>query len=622
LDDTRSYWLDGVPDGTEPQLAALRDAASSYRAVNYQDLVELRVVAAGGARTIAARTGRGDRWSVPIAAQDVARVQRALDVVDLRLGKAGPAPARGAPKIVALAAFAAALISGQAGVVLAPILVAMSKSSAAALAALGAMSIVRAVLGAVEGSTWFDQDLVRVGLIVLALTGAFAIYTATRLVRAGEGAAYRRLTLSVLIPVTVVVGVAALVQATRVPPTGLAGSSMMGTFGTALAGLAATLFTLRARWGRPAAYAGLGAAAVFAAFGVDRTGWRLRRALAEDAASAVPVASTELGGVARGLRVSPNGRHFLATRSPVTGVGRAVTPRLSLVAGRVGGPVRDVAGVDADCVDSVSILVVDVLDSVVTLRVEGVDSGAASAVWADTIAGVAMVDPRLVIDRERGTWMVIGTEADSDRTSVFAGKIGERGATRRAAVPDTIPVVGEPLVFDEGATVIVPGFERMNRPQSGMPTPSLWALALFGLEGPPMQLYRVHGDSVRVLAPVRGGVQCGEPLGGWALCVVHRLNATLLYAVSSREASAVAQLSSQDFRLAAPGPGLRAGSMSLDRGGVVLVDLAARRLTRVSMPTQASFATEVRSGPGWIVTLGSGQNQRSTVRTYRIDAAR
>ena len=57
-------------------------------------------------------------------------------------------------------------------------------------------------------------------------------------------------------------------------------------------------------------------------------------------------------------------------------------------------------------------------------------------------------------------------------------------------------------------------------------------------------------------------------------------------------------------------------------GGVVLVDLATRRLTRVSMPTQASFATEVRSGPGWIVTLGYGQNQRSTVRTYRIDTAR
>jgi hypothetical protein len=38
LDQARSYWLDGVPDGTPSELATLRDAASSYRAVNYGDL--------------------------------------------------------------------------------------------------------------------------------------------------------------------------------------------------------------------------------------------------------------------------------------------------------------------------------------------------------------------------------------------------------------------------------------------------------------------------------------------------------------------------------------------------------------------------------------------------------
>ena len=65
LDHARSYWLDGVPEGTAADLAMLREAASSYRAVNYADLAELRVTAAGDARAIAARTRSGDAWTVP-----------------------------------------------------------------------------------------------------------------------------------------------------------------------------------------------------------------------------------------------------------------------------------------------------------------------------------------------------------------------------------------------------------------------------------------------------------------------------------------------------------------------------------------------------------------------------
>ena len=72
-------------------------------------------------------------------------------MVDLRLGKAGPAPSRATPKIMAYIAFTVSMLAGQAGVVLAPIFVAMFKPSAAALAALGSMSIVRAALGALGG---------------------------------------------------------------------------------------------------------------------------------------------------------------------------------------------------------------------------------------------------------------------------------------------------------------------------------------------------------------------------------------------------------------------------------------------------------------------------------------
>jgi Zn-dependent protease with chaperone function len=612
LEDTRSYWLDGVPDGTDAQLPALREASSSYRAVNYQDLVELRVAAVGDERTITARARAGDRWSVPIAADDVARVQRALDVVDVRMGKAGPAPSRAAPKAIALAAFAVAFFGGQAGVVLVPILIAMSKPSAAALAALGAMSIVRAAIGAFEGTSWLDADLVRVGLAAMALVGVFAIYTAARLVRAGEAKRNLRLTMAVLAGLAVVTGGALLVQAVQMRSLPLSGAPMVGAFATALFGLAAALFTVQRPWSRPAAYAGLVTASLFTALGVDRRALALRHALSEVTARATPESETPLGGQAYSLRVSPDGSHFLAM---LTAYQPGVRARANLVTGRVGGRPREVSGADAEFVDDGRLLMVAALDRGVELRLESADSS--GVLWADTLTDATMSDPRLVIDRDHGTWVVLGSDADNDRTAVFTGRIGEKGGTLRSSISDTIPMSGEPIVFDEGATLIVPSYRNVLRAQR-TPAVSLWSLPFFGVDLPAMELWRVHGDSVRPLTSVRGTPQCGEPVGGMAACAVHRMNATSLYTVgASGVVEEVAQLSLNEFRLAAVGPGLRAASATFDRG-IVAIDLAAKRLTRIELPPNGQFASEVRAGPGWAVTLGYGQNQRSVVRAYRV----
>jgi Zn-dependent protease with chaperone function len=615
LEDTRSYWLDGVPEGTDAQLTALRDASSSYRAVNYRDLVELRVAAIGDVRTIIARTRAGDRWSVPIAADDVARVQRALDVVDLRLGKAGPAPSRISPKTIALTAFAVTFFAGQTGVVLVPIILAMWKPSAAALAALGTMSIVRAAIGAVEGASWLDVELARVGLAALALVGAFAIYTAMRLVRSGGAKANVRLTMVVLGGLALLTAAAVVVQAVRMPSMPFAGAPVVGAFATALFGVAAALLTVQARWSRPAAYAGLALAFAFAFLGVDRRALALRHALTEGRARATPESETELGGQAYSLRVSPNGHHFLAMQTPTYRPG--TRPRPVLIAGRVGGRPREINGADGEFVDDGRLLMVTVLDRGVELRLERADS--VGVLWADTLADAAMPDPRLLVDRDHGTWVVVGTDGDNDRTSVWTGRIGEKGSTLRSSIPDTIPMTGEPTVFDEGATLIFPSYRNVTRSAARGTLPvSLWSLPFFGVDLPAMELWRVHGDSVRSLTSVRGTPQCGEPLEGKAACAVHRLNATSLYTVSaSGGVEEVAQLSQNDFRLAAVGPGLWAASGTFDRA-IVVVDLAAKRLTRIALPPNGSFASEVRAGPGWAVTLGYGQNQRSVVRSYRI----
>jgi hypothetical protein len=263
-------------------------------------------------------------------------------------------------------------------------------------------------------------------------------------------------------------------------------------------------------------------------------------------------------------------------------------------------------------------LLVEANDGGVALRLEPVDGGA-PPLWVDTLADVSLTDPRVIVDREAGTWALVGTEGDSDRTSVFAGKIGEKitGGTRRSAIPDTIPLSGEPVVFDQGATVIVPSYRNVLN--GGAPQISLWTLPFFGFEMPSVELWRIHGDSVTRLAPMRGAANCGQPQGGVAACAVQRMRSTGLATVSASGALVdVAQLSSSMMRVVELGPGLRATSSTFDRG-IIVVDLAARRLTRIELPPNTPFAAEARVGPGWAVTLGYGRNQKFVVKAYRVD---
>jgi hypothetical protein len=514
--------------------------------------------------------------------------------------------------MIALAAFVVASFGGQVGIVLVPIVIVLWKPGAAALAALGAMSVARAAIGAFVGTSWLDADLARVGLAAMALVGAFAIYTAWRLVRAGEGTRHLRLAMTVLVGLAVVTGGAVIVQAVQTRSVALSGAPVAGAFATALFGLGAALFTVTARWSRPAGYAGLLAASVVTALSVDRRALALRHALTETTARATPRSETPLDGQAYSLRVSPDGSHFLAL---VTAYRPGVRARPHLVTGSVGGPPREVAGGDAEFADNGRLLVVAAVDQGVELRLESADSS--GVVWADTLADASMTDPRLTINRDQGTWTVLGGDTDNDRTAVFTGRIGEKGGALRSSIPDTIPMSGEPIVFDDGATLIVPTYRSLVAARRS-PALSLWTLPFLGVDMPAMELWRVHGDSVRSLTSVRGTPQCGEPVSGRAACAVHRMNATSFYVVgASGTVEEVAELPVSEFRMATVGPGLRVASSTLDRG-VVAIDLAAKRLTRIDLPPNGPFAGEVRAGPGWAVTLEYGRNQKSVVRAYRI----
>jgi hypothetical protein len=283
---------------------------------------------------------------------------------------------------------------------------------------------------------------------------------------------------------------------------------------------------------------------------------------------------------------------------------------MTLVAGRIGASQRDISGIEAEFVDDSQLLVMDRLDSSIVLRLESVDDSVTS--WAATLANVSVEDQQLIVDRENRRWAIVGTEPDSDRTTVFSGKIGEKGSARRAAIPDTLRLSGEPVLFDDGETVIAPSYPAIPRPGSAMPSLSLWMLPFIGFDGPPTLLARVHGDSVTALASLTGAAHCGSAVGGSAMCIAEGMKGAALHAVTSRSAAEVARAATRELRMNSMSRGLRLATMPIDRD-VVIVDLSTKRLTRVALPPNRPFAMEVQAGPDWIVTTEYGQNQRSVL---------
>ena len=616
LDDTRAHWLDGVTPETAPDLATLRDAASNYRAVSYNDLAELRVTAVGDDRTIVARTRGGDTWAVPIAVDDVGRVQRTLDIVDVRLGRATPATQTPmTSRFLGVLTLLVAMLAGQTVVMLVPALLAMWKPGSAALAALGAMSLVRAAFGAIERNFGYTPQIFVVATIALAAIGVAALVTVFRRRAAGSQDTHWRVIVGILGAVAALV---ALSLAGTMWGAGGAtaitsiGNPLVGMLATLLFGMAAVMLTGTASRIRRTGFGTLGIAVALAFLGIDRSWLDLRDAMTEVKGTLTPAGVTELGSAASGLRISPDGERFLVTRLPFNR--RAPTTRMqTLTIGQVGGAVRDVRGIDGDFIDGARILVLDALDEALEVRVERADS-LALPIWADTIANADIDEPRLIIDRDASRWSVVGASVDTHATTIISGRIGEKGTKVQVPVPDSLSMMGDPVVFGATNSIVVPGFS--GRP-AGINS-SILATALFGMSPLRTELWRVSGTAVHRVVALRGVPQCGEPLDGAAACVVREANALSFYTLSADGTAAeVARRRGADIGVMAVGPGLHAASMAFDRS-MVIVDLAARRLTEVSLPTGSEFPAEVRSASGYAVALSYSENRRATVRRYRI----
>jgi len=135
FDRDRAWWLDGVPASAAPDLESLRAGATSVRSVAWPELIELRVTTKGAERALRAEHRNGDNWSVPVRYAQVAELQKALDVVDVRLRR--ELGRRSAPlsPLIALTTLLVMLASGQYSILFIPLVLLLLRPSTAALAA-------------------------------------------------------------------------------------------------------------------------------------------------------------------------------------------------------------------------------------------------------------------------------------------------------------------------------------------------------------------------------------------------------------------------------------------------------------------------------------------------------
>jgi len=89
LESNRIQWLEGVPDGTEPEHAVLLQKAATLTAIAYSELRELLIRPSGKQGAVLAGTDRKNRkWLMPLRQDDIPALQKALEQADRQVNQA------------------------------------------------------------------------------------------------------------------------------------------------------------------------------------------------------------------------------------------------------------------------------------------------------------------------------------------------------------------------------------------------------------------------------------------------------------------------------------------------------------------------------------------------------
>ncbi len=609
FDNTRAHWFDGVPAGTALELEALRAHATSARSVTWPDLVELRVETKGDGRALKAMHKNGDSWSVPLDATHIEPVQKALDVMDVRLHRdLGKAPVFGT-RLVSALLVVAILWTGEVGVLIVPAMLALFRPSTASLAALGAMASFGAVL---ELANRFSLSGAEPQLLILGVLGMAAVWMAwhrARHEKKRDGVGLTAGILGVVAAASLAFGASQAMGEYSL--SGVAQSAVGVAFALSMVGLAAALVMVPRRtvkWGAAAA----GGLALLSA-GPSITGSGLfgnAGTFTRTRATATEIGRVALGSNAGALHLSPNGSRFLIQGLEEDGDDSDVRNALRFTIGAVDGigVTRSVAASQADFADDEHLLVLQETKTGAEVRFERADSG---VVWNTSLPSLRQ--PVLSVSPHDHSWAIVADDPKSD-SLVFVSGVFDKAdfAVRRLANDrsknDARRADGYQR-FVVGERVIVPEFDiqRMS------PVPG------FGLR-PRAELWEISGEGSRAIGRLEGFPTCGPADNGYAVCVVRsRFDRGEVWVVErAGPARYVGQIPLGQIGRVTIGPGGRI-SGAPRQGRVLDADAGARRFTDVRLPNDSSsgFVFEVRTVPGRIAVVTRG-SAGTTLIFYRV----
>jgi Zn-dependent protease with chaperone function len=592
---TRASWFDGVPSGTSRELDALRTHATSARTVAWPELVELRVETRGGERFLKAAHRNGDSWSVPLAPDQVAATQRALDVVDIRLHRELTKRPLGIGRLVAWALVAVIFWVSQVSVVLLPALVAAFRPSTAIYAALGAMAVASGLAGVAREWLAFGEFAPQY-VVLLALGGAALAVGWHRIRREQrrDGAATALWILGGAsgLALVAIVGIALELSAREAAQRG-----PFGALALLLIGIAAVVIATPPRRGRRVALAPAAGAFVVALpllASADLTSKDFTR---------VRVAAREVGRVtlsstASSLRLSPDGSQFLV-RELGAGGGDYDDEDASgdggaggrFVVGDFGANRRTLSAMDADFIDNAHILTLHRAAARFEVRLE--DVADSSVVW--TAALPALRRPALTVSRADRAWAVSDLDPRADSIVYITGTFDSPAmeVRRDPAVVQSVDgrpnyPVGRMVHLGRRVVFLRYDFRRAISPWVGLLT----------FSAPHVELWESAPTGQQRIGEVAGFPDCQSADLRSAVCVVGigvgRPEMWLLG--ESGPPKLIGRLPTRGITRPSVGPGPSVSGV-LSGTSLFEVDVPLRRLLYVSLPRHSGYASEARAAP-------------------------
>ena len=607
FDRDRAYWFEGVPANASLDLHDLRDAASSYRALAYADLTELHVAVADGDRMVEATDREGRSWCVPIAPDDVAAIQVALDRIDVKLGRRRVAVAPAGASLVrwlTLALLVMLSAGGELGIALVPILIVLVRPTmSAAVAATAAITIAH-LLVSLRLIAWADPLRQIALLLSLSLAIVLVVQTARRVRADTSRGNVRRLTREAWMTAGVLAGIAILMTASLWALVGRPASllSHPAAIGAAAALFAAgaALVTIPHRWWRVSG-ALTSVAAVGAGTILSGDGWLVNRTppLTWTSPRLTATSAVRIAGGGLTLIASPHGEAFAVSQYQPARRGQAGDTRYVIGRFRDGPSALRTSSADKIVfVDDTTLVALDSADGdSLEVRAELLSSDKQNVLWRERIPAVTSAE--LLIDRGRGKWIVVGRAQGDSSFVVETGRLnGGAPQIMRAARSETSDVgeiVSHPVAaFADGGAI----WTTLAQPRGASETTTLMLLAFAGSER--WELRGIDNTGEHLLLDAEGFPACAAELdAAGALCVERSASASRIWRAASPQSITRIAALPPIYDLVHADAADRVAAAERFGQRAVVVDIPSRRGFRLTIPAGGA----VRRGARWTADI-------------------